>query len=354
MTETASRTPKEEFSARNKWLRQYAGAAGVDVKQFGGQLKTMDRVMHEAAKEEYRYLDAVKELGRAREALDRIPEDAYAPETVAVRQDLDTIKDGLKWAAKNWFTSEEAQWRQSLIRVEDAGQMFLQPGRIRPAKDPAAEELKSAAQILKERLDECIPAGAPDFYEKAEEIPGLKNNIGQAIKKNDEEFISRREAVLAKLGTVAILLDSGRLNKKSIRRAIKSLLPAMKASIDPMAEAAPEAEDEEKVDIFALPGILLGIVKRYFPAQKANLKAQKKYDKAKAKYDKKVAKGKSALEPAQPDLVDLDAIKNEMRAEMKKVSGQVNREIDFIKNKDPEQSVSSMLKLLEKLELGKL
>ena len=165
--------------------------------------------------------------------------------------------------------------------------------------------------------------------------------------------------MLSQLGTVEILLDSSRLNKKSIRQAIKGLLPRLTDSIDPLDLPIPETEEElkekpESVDVPGLPARLLAIVKRYFPALKSNTKKQKKYDKAKAKYDKKAAKGKSAVEPAQPDLVDLEAIKDEMRDEMKQVSSVLSYDLNRLKNKDTEQAVDILLKHLEKLALERL
>ena len=235
-------------------------------------------------------------------------------------------------------------WRKPWVRMDDAGAIFLHD-RIRPTKDPRAEDLRMTIDAMRERLDESLPAEQPDFYAEIQNIPGLISNIGQAIAHSDNIYKEGKENVVSRIQMVTTMLEEEPLPEKELKKAVKGLEPVLDQSLDPMAS-------DNHEEILLVPDSILGQLKSLGPVEKANAKERKRYEKEKAAYDKRIAKGKEAEEPAPLELADVAAIHESMMAELKQVQDLCQNEIDQLADKDYEKA--AMLRSLENLQLEAL
>lgn len=341
------KTAKKQYAERRRQMAANMAAGGAPKKEIRAKLKDMDRTLKAGAKEEKKYLEAMGLLDSSYALIDQLDADVEKEDLSVVRQTIEQIKNNLRRVGKTYFSREEATWKQALERMDDAAQIFLQPGRIRPAKDPRAEDLRQAALALKERVQAAIPTEEMDFYTETKKIPGLLNYFAKGISAHDQEYALRKKAVIDKFDLLLPGFQFDVLDKKEIMRSIRSMQQSLHESVDPMADVL-ETEAPE------LPGVLRDLAKQFFPMQKANLKAQKQYDKAKAAFDKKVAKGKEAAEPAQPELMDTEAVRGQMLSRMAGLKERFLAEIASLQDKDYEEEALKMLDFFEVRQLSML
>ncbi len=338
------KTAKKEYAAFRRVMAENMAAGGAPRMEIRKKLKEMDKTLKVSAKEESRYLEATGLLESTYSIIDGLCANVEQQDIATVQQSVTQIRNNLRRTGKVYFTREEATWKQAQERVDDAAQIFLAPGRIRPAKDPRAEDLRSAVLALKERVESAIPEETVDFYTETKKIPGLLNYFARGLKARDDEYASRKMAVIKQFDLLRPGFEFDVLDKKEINRSISSMKRTLNATVDP-ASKQPETEAP------ALAGVLKELAKQFFPMQKENQKMQKRYDKAKASYDKKTAKGKSAVEPALPELLDVNAVRDTMLAKMEGLENRFLDEIEALKQKDYEEEA---LKTLDFFEVGQL
>ena len=202
----AKKEARKEYALRRKLVAQSMRQADVSGKDIKGQLKAMDRTIKEGAAEEKKYIEAMDCIRETYGTLETLCETVDTEELPVIKQRIDVVKADLKRAGKVYYADVENVWYQAMERFGDASEVFLQPGRIRPAKDPRAEDLRQAATGLLERVRSVIPEEGPDFYEKTKETPGLLRNIGKGIEANDIEYASRKQAVIHKIDLLSLVL----------------------------------------------------------------------------------------------------------------------------------------------------
>ena len=335
---------KKEYAERRKLLMQSIHDADVPKKDIKSQFKSMDRTIIAGAAVEKRYLEAKDCIAETYGTLDRIMETAETEELPVLKQQMDLVKADLKRAGKVYYSDVENVWYQALVRFDDTCQVFLQPGRIRPAKDPRAEDLRQAAQALKERVQSVIPEEKPDFYTETKEIPGLLRNIGKGIEVNDAEYASRKQAVIHKFELLRPAFEFEVLDKREVNRSIRSMKNTLHASIDPMAEVT----ETEALD---LPLRLMELSNEYFPLAKANKMELKRFRKEDKKRQRLEAKGKPAPEVAPANLADLETIQKDMLNRMDRLSTRYKDEIEALREKDYEAASLKMLEYFEQRQL---
>lgn len=335
----------KDYKAKKDWLWEQMTKAGLAPKDVTELLRNMERTIRDDAKEEKNHLDSTGLIKSCLDCIEQITVRADEEDQTPVRDALATISANLKKAAKSYYPEQESIWRQALIRLDDAGEMYLKD-RIRPAKDPRAEDLRVAARALKERLGEAVDLTAPDFYKNVREMPGLVEGIGKGIKANDDRFAEEKQAFIDTTKLMHSTFATDDPDKKELKKAIAQLQTKLAAAVDP--------EDENGADVLSLPGLLTEQVKGYLPAVKSNQKLQAAYDKATAKRDKKVAKGKDVPEIPEPDLEDTDAIRDQMLGAIRKVTDRYEAEIEALKEKDYEAEALDLLKFFEEAQLSAL
>lgn len=335
----------KDYKAKKDWLWEQMTKAGITPKDATDLLRNMEKTIRDDAKEEKWHLDATGLIYSCFEMIERIVARADDQDQTPVSDALSTITANLKKAAKTYYPEQESVWRQALIRMEDAGEMYLKD-RIRPAKDPRAEDLRIAAQALKQRLGEAVDLTVPDFYQNVREMPGLVEGIGAGLKANDDHFAEEKQAFIDTTKLMHSTFATDDPDKKELKKAIAQLQAKLSAAVDP--------EDDEAPGVLSLPGLLTEQVKGYLPMVKNNKKIRAAYDKKAAKRDKKVAKGKDVPEIPAPDLEDTDAIRDQMLGAIKKVTDRYESEIVALKEKDYEAEALDLLKFFEEHQLNAL
>ena len=341
----AKKEARKEYALRRKLVAQSMRQANVSGKDIKGQLKAMDRTIKEGAAEEKKYIEAMDCIRETYGTLETLCETVDTEELPVIKQMIDVVKADLKRAGKVYYADVENVWYQAMERFGDASEVFLQPGRIRPAKDPRAEDLRQAATGLLERVRSVIPEEGPDFYEKTKETPGLLRNIGKGIEANDIEYASRKQAVIHKIDLLRPGFEFDILDKGEIMRSIRSLTGSLKASIDPMAEVA----ETEALD---LPLRLRELAAEYFPKARLNKKEMKRFAKEDKKRQKLIAKGKDVPETTPAQLEDIDSIRDDMLARLDRIKARYQEEIEALKEKDYAKAALNMLGYFEQRQLS--
>lgn len=336
----------KDYKAKKDWLWEQMTKAGIAPKDATDLLRNMEKTIREDAVVEKDHLDSTGLIYSCFDMVDQIIARADEEDQTPVREALSTITANLKKAAKNYYPEQESVWRQALIRLDDAGEMYLRD-RIRPAKDPRAEDLRLAASVFKQRLGEAVDLTVPDFYQNVREMPDLVTSIAAGLKANEDHFAEEKQAFIETTKLMNSTFTTDDPDKKELKKAIAQMQVKLAAAVDPEA-------GEEAADVMKLPGLLTDQVNSYLPMVKSNKKIQAAYDKKVAKRDKKVAKGKNVPEIPAPDLEDSDAIRDQMLSAIQKVTDRYEAEIEALKEKDYEAEALELLKFFEEHQLGAL
>ena len=336
----------KDYKAKKDWLWEQMTKAGISPKDATELLRNMEKTIREDAVVEKDFRDSTGLIYSCFDMVDQIVERADEEDQTPVKEALATITANLKKAAKTYYPEQESVWRQALIRMNDAGEMYLRD-RIRPAKDPRAEDLRVAANVFKTRLGEAVDLTAPDFYQNVREMPGLVEGISAGLKANDDHFAEEKEAFIETTKLMNSTFTTDDPDKKELKKAIAQLQAKLAAAVDPEA-------GEEAANVLSLPGLLTDQVNSYLPMVKSNKKIKAAYDKKAAKRDKKVAKGKDVPEIPAPDLEDSDAVRDQMLSAIKKVTDRYEAENEALKEKDYEAEALELLKFFEEHQLNAL
>ncbi len=287
--------------------RDYAESAVFSCEQVAVAAKKQDSALLE---EEVKYL---------KERVDGSKNPYLLPDTATVEQ----LKNGLPETV-----SQLEQLLQEAVSREEPDYYAIAHAQLNggvPAFDP--DDVKGWNQKLR--------ASANEDYSGE-----LVKAVSQAMRHSAEEYLPKKQKVLALLEQYLPLFRAETLDTAACKKAVDEMSKAVAASIDPL----PTIKDSAA---HTFGSTMAYSLKRYTKGIPGNARELKRVEKETAKYEKDIQRKADVPKVIPAVLVDLDLTRNTMLLAMEELQSDYQEQIRSFPQHDFDQDARNMVTWLE-------
>lgn len=336
------RDGKEQFNKLLKTLEKaMTEAAGADQQRVHGQIQQFDGFVTIAVKEEYAYKEALESAVEATDCVEEIEDAILKHSDKDVREVCRRLNGALKHVFNPYLFPVGSP------EIADFSRRLAGFGGYTGRQQ---QELEKLLGEMKDALNKRINAEMPNFFcigysvqqgkapdptrQSVEEINaqarktldegfmnGFLKEIEKALEHTEKQSLTGKRAAVDAVKKAISVFQAKPLDEKRCREALKASAASVEASIDPLQL------DKDSLSYVYRSGVQ-AYLNRYKLSLRQNPREEKRFARDTVKFERETAKGKVPPSVVPKNLIDPDAVQQNLCSLAESVVDRFSRQIE--------------------------